>query len=61
MCGLLEIFLSIHKLKRLLKGKPFQLDALQLASTTLATLRVENGYAYECKEIPKHQTRCVQI
>ena len=41
MCGLQERFLSIHKLKQLLKGKPFQLDALQLASTTLATLRKE--------------------
>ena len=41
MCELLDIFLSIHKLKQLLKGKPFQLDVLQLASTTLATLREE--------------------
>ena len=41
MCTLLEIFLSIHKLKQLLKGKPFQSDALQLASITLATLRKE--------------------
>lgn len=41
MCTLLEIFLSIHKIKQLLKGKPFQSDALQLASTTLSTLRKE--------------------
>ena len=38
MCGVLELFLLIHKLKQLFKGNKSQLDA-----KTLGTLR--KGYA----------------
>ena len=38
MCGVLELFLLIHKLKQLFKGKKCHLDA-----KTLGTLR--KGYA----------------
>ena len=42
-CGVLDLFLPLHELKQLLKGKTFQLGTWQLHATTLVTLR--KGYA----------------
>ena len=45
------IFLPIHKLKQLLKGKACRYDALQLDATTLVTLRKEKACLKSCFQL----------